>query len=123
MVATPEDWDRFLSALLSGRLLPPAQLDQMRATVEDPLSGGTLRYGLGLMRYTSPCGTVWGHTGGIPGFGSQNYTDDTGRRMVSVVTTTQFGAKSDEVMAADQKVVDAAVCTMLGRPIPGMPRP
>jgi D-alanyl-D-alanine carboxypeptidase len=118
MVATPRDWDRFLTALVSGRLLPPAQLAQMRTTVEDPTSKGTVRYGLGLMRYTGPCGTVWGHTGGIPGFGSQNYTDETGRRSVSVVTTTQFGAKSEAVMAADQRVVDAAVCTMLGRPIP-----
>ena len=118
MVATPRDWGRFLSALVSGRLLPPAQLARMRTTVEDPDSEGTVRYGLGLMRYASPCGTVWGHTGGIPGFGSQNYTDDTGRRTVSVVTTTQFGAKSAEVQEADQRVVDAAVCTMLGRPIP-----
>ncbi|MFI5911743.1 serine hydrolase domain-containing protein [Dactylosporangium sp. NPDC051541] len=115
MVSTPRDWDRFLSALLSGRLLPPAQLAEMRTTVEDPTSGGTTRYGLGLMRYTNACGTVWGHTGGIPGFGSQNYTDATGRRTVTVVTTTQFGAKFPDLMAADQRMVDAAVCVMLGR--------
>jgi D-alanyl-D-alanine carboxypeptidase len=118
MVSTPRDWARFLSALLSGRLLPPAQLAQMRTTIEDPESAGTLRYGLGLMRYTSPCGTVWGHTGGIPGFGSQNYTDATGHKTVTVVTTTQFGAKFPEVQDADARVVAAAVCTMLGRPIP-----
>ena len=118
IVSTPRDWQRFLSALLSGRLLPPAQLAEMRTTVEDPTSGGTVRYGLGLMRYTTACGTVWGHTGGIGGYSSQNYTDDTGRRTVTVVTTTQFGAKTDAVMVADQRVVDAAVCTMLGHPIP-----
>jgi hypothetical protein len=28
----------------------------MRTTVEDPDGQGTMRYGLGLMRYTSPCG-------------------------------------------------------------------
>jgi D-alanyl-D-alanine carboxypeptidase len=63
------------------------------------------------------CGTVWGHTGGIPGSGSQNYTDATGQKTVSVVTTTQFGAKTDAIAVADQRVVDAAVCTMLGKPI------
>jgi D-alanyl-D-alanine carboxypeptidase len=118
MVATPRDWDRFLSALLAGRLLPPAQLAEMRTTVEDPTSHGTLRYGLGLMRYTNPCGTVWGHTGGIPGYGSQNYTDASGRRTVTVVTTTQFGAKFADILVTDQRVADAAVCAMLGRPIP-----
>ena len=42
MVATPEDWDRFVFALLSGRLLPPAQLVQMRTTVEDLTSSGAV---------------------------------------------------------------------------------
>jgi D-alanyl-D-alanine carboxypeptidase len=118
IVSTPRDWDRFLSALLSGRLLPAAQLAQMRTTVEDPGSNGTGRYGLGLMQYTNGCGTVWGHTGGIPGYGSQNYTDATGRRTVTVVTATQFGSKFPGVQEADQRVVDAAVCTMLGKPVP-----
>ncbi|WP_436533984.1 serine hydrolase domain-containing protein [Actinoplanes sp. HUAS TT8] len=115
IVSTPRDWERFLGALLSGRLLPAAQLAEMRSTVEDPAGSG--RYGLGLMEYTNSCGTVWGHTGGIPGYASQNYTDATGRRTVTVVTISQFGTKFPEVQAADQKLVDAAVCTMLGRPI------
>lgn len=33
MVSTAQDWDRFLSAPMSGELLPPAQLKQMRTTV------------------------------------------------------------------------------------------
>ncbi|MBU2663726.1 beta-lactamase family protein [Actinoplanes bogorensis] len=118
VVSTPRDFTRFLSALFSGRLLPAAQLAQMRVTVEDPAGDGSMRYGLGVMEYTNSCGTVWGHTGGIPGYGSQNYTDSTGRRTMTVVSTTQFGAKFPEVAVADQAVVDAAVCVMLDRPIP-----
>jgi D-alanyl-D-alanine carboxypeptidase len=118
MVSTPGDWDRFLRALLSGRLLPAAQLAQMRTTVEDPTSAGAFRYGLGLMRYTNACGSVWGHTGGIPGYASQNYTDASGRRSVTVISTSQFGTKFQAVADAELKVVDAAVCTMLGAPIP-----
>jgi D-alanyl-D-alanine carboxypeptidase len=118
IVSTPGDWARFLRALLSGRLLPAAQLAQMRTTVEDPDSAGAFRYGLGLMRYTNSCGSVWGHTGGIPGYASQNYTDVTGRRSVTVISTSQFGIKSPEIADAELKVVDAAVCTMLGAPIP-----
>jgi D-alanyl-D-alanine carboxypeptidase len=116
MVSTPQDWAIFLKALLSGRLVPARELAEMRTTVEDPDSQGTTRYGLGLMQYTSPCGPVWGHTGGIPGFASQNYTDAAGRRTVTVVTISQFGTKFPEVQEADQRVVDAAVCAMLGKP-------
>lgn len=122
IVSTPQDWDRFLRALLSGRLLPAAQLAEMRTTVADPASNGTGRYGLGLMQYTNSCGTVWGHTGGVPGYSSQNYADATGRRTMTVVTTTQFGAKFPELQAADQQLIDAAVCVMLGRPVPAPAR-
>jgi D-alanyl-D-alanine carboxypeptidase len=118
MVSTPRDWTHFLSALMSGRLIPAAQLAEMRTFVEDPTSAGAVQYGLGLQQYTNPCGTVWGHTGGIPGYSSQNYTDNTGRRTVSVVSTTQFGLRDPQLGTADQNVVDAAICVMLGKPIP-----
>lgn len=50
--------------------------------------------------------------------GLDQHDDATGRKTVTVVSTSQFGAKFPEVQAADQGVVDAAVCAMLGRPIP-----
>ncbi|MFG3296847.1 serine hydrolase domain-containing protein [Streptomyces sp. NPDC048179] len=119
IVSTPADEQRFLRALASGRLLPPAQLAEMRTTVvEVPGDPDSARYGLGIEEYVSPCGPVWGHTGGVPGYSSVNYTDATGRRSVSVVTTTLFGLRAEGVGAADQKVVDAAVCTMLGKSLP-----
>lgn len=118
MVATPQDWQRFLTALQSGKLLPAAQLAQMHDTVPEPLSSGTARYGLGLEEYLSPCGAVWGHTGGIPGYASENYTNADGTASVTVVTTTLFGLHAPTLGAADQKVVNAAVCTMLHKPIP-----
>jgi D-alanyl-D-alanine carboxypeptidase len=54
----------------------------------------------------------------MAGYSSQNYTDGTGERAVSVVTTTLFGLHAPATGAADQKVVDAAICTMLGKPVP-----
>ncbi|MEU6408343.1 serine hydrolase domain-containing protein [Microbispora sp. NPDC046933] len=117
VVSTPGDWGRFLRALMSGKLLPPAQLAQMRVTVKDP-DDPSSRYGLGLQRHTNSCGTVWGHTGGIPGYSSQNYTDSSGRRTVTVVTTTQFGLRDEKMNALDRKLVDAAICAMLGKPVP-----
>lgn len=119
IVSTPADEQRFLRALASGKLLPPAQLAEMKTTVvETPGDPDSAWYGLGIEEYVSPCGPVWGHTGGVAGFSSENYTDATGERSVSVVTTTLFGLHAKATGAADQKVVDAAVCTMLGKPLP-----
>lgn len=121
MVSTAQDWARFDSALISGKLLPPAQLKEMRTTVAEESEFPNRRYGLGLERVVTPCGAVWGHSGQVPGYSSEDYTDATGRRTVSVFTSTIFGLASPKPAAANQALVNAAVCTMLGKPIPAMP--
>ena len=117
MVSTAADWARFQSALLSGRLLPPAQLKEMETTVSEG-SGTPVRSGLGLEKTVTPCGTVWGHTGEVPGYSSWDYTDSTGQRTASVIVTTIFGIATPRAAAATQTLINAAVCTMLGKPIP-----
>ncbi|GGK16323.1 serine hydrolase [Streptomyces camponoticapitis] len=122
MVSTARDWDRFLGALMSGKLLPSAQMKQMRTTVaEDPADPEGDRYGLGLMEVRTPCGTVWGHTGGLPGYSSEIYTDRTGRRSVTVLNTTNFGVQLPAAATANKTLVDAAACAMLGKPLPTAP--
>jgi D-alanyl-D-alanine carboxypeptidase len=116
MVSTARDWQRFLTALNSGKLLPEAQMKQMRATVAAPEEGGG--YGLGLMKVNTPCGTVWGHTGGLPGYSSEFYTDASGRRSVAVLTSTNFGIKEKAAAVANKALVDEATCQMLGKPQP-----
>jgi D-alanyl-D-alanine carboxypeptidase len=118
MVSTARDWARFDSALLSGKLLPAAQLKEMKTTVAEESEFPNRRYGLGLEKVITPCGTVWGHNGQVPGYSSEAYTDATGRRTASVLTSTIFGLASPKSGAANQAVVTAAVCTMLGKPIP-----
>ncbi|GGX88403.1 serine hydrolase domain-containing protein [Streptomyces hiroshimensis] len=62
LISSPEDLDRFLTALLQGGLLPPAQQRELKTTVPTGEDSGAA-YGLGLFRFTL-CGTeVWGHTG------------------------------------------------------------
>ena len=117
MVSSAQDWARFDAALLSGRLLPPAELQQMETTVSEGPSTPN-RYGLGLERIVTPCGTVWGHVGQVPGYSSEDYADSTGRRTVSVFTSTIFGIAEPTTGAADQAVINGAVCTMLDKPIP-----
>jgi D-alanyl-D-alanine carboxypeptidase len=84
---------------------------------------GGNRYGLGLEEVVTPCGTVWGHVGQVPGYSSENYADSTGRRTVAVLTATVFGLADPAAGAADRAVVTAAVCTMLGKPVPATPTP
>ena len=85
MVSTAADWALFDTALLSGELLPMEQLEQMRTTVsEDPAAPQGNQYGLGLEKVVTPCGIVWGHTGGIPGYSSEIYADESGSRTVAV---------------------------------------
>jgi D-alanyl-D-alanine carboxypeptidase len=99
---------------MSGKLLPPAQLEEMRTTVVEDTPQGN-RYGLGLEEVVTPCGTVWGHVGQVPGYSSENYTDATGRRTVAIFTSTVFGLAEPKAAAADQALVNAAVCAMLDR--------
>ncbi|UNO38386.1 serine hydrolase domain-containing protein [Streptomyces sp. MST-110588] len=116
LVSTAPDWQRFQSALMSGTLLPAVQMKQMRQTVPDPQDGGG--YGLGLMKVDTSCGTVWGHTGGLPGYSSEFYTDQSGRRSVAVLTATNFHIKEPTAAAANKDLVNAAICTMLDKPWP-----
>lgn len=119
-VSTAADWARFDRALMGGELVPAHLLAQMMTTVdqEGPATEGR-RYGLGLEEVSTPCGTVWGHDGALPGYRSDNYTDQTGTRTMSVLTTTHFGLVLDPAMAAAQEeVLTAAACAMLGQPVP-----
>ncbi|WP_234534381.1 serine hydrolase domain-containing protein [Streptomyces shenzhenensis] len=70
LVSTQGDLTRFATALLGGRLLPAAELTEMKRTVAadpDRLWPGA-RYGLGLISSPLTCGGVWwGHGGTVPG--------------------------------------------------------
>ncbi|MFE0602382.1 serine hydrolase [Streptomyces sp. NPDC058892] len=70
MVSTAGDLNRFFAALLGGRLLPPAQQEEMFAVRPAPagqwIPGAS--YGLGMSSMALSCGaTVWGMGGAING--------------------------------------------------------
>ncbi|OJX91637.1 MAG: hypothetical protein BGP01_02075 [Paludibacter sp. 47-17] len=64
IVSTPSELNRFLFALLSGKLLSPGSLTAMKTISAD-------RFGLGLIKVPFYTYTGYGHTGGIDGFQSQ----------------------------------------------------
>ncbi|WP_329395391.1 serine hydrolase domain-containing protein [Streptomyces melanogenes] len=123
MVSTAHDWARFYTALMSGKLLPPAQLAQMRTTVPtDPDQPDGPGYGLGIETAATPCGTVWAHDGGIPGYLSTHVTDPTGRRTATVLVATEAFAEHPEAFPeltkAAKTLQSAAMCAMFDRPAP-----
>ncbi|GAA2449401.1 serine hydrolase domain-containing protein [Streptomyces mauvecolor] len=106
LISTNSDVNRFFGALLAGRLLPAAQLAQMRTTV--PVGAGGAGYGLGLMSRPLSCGGVyWGHGGDIPGYETRGGVTDDGRAVSVAVTEIPPDA---EVTGRVEKVVDAALC-------------
>ncbi|MFE7190644.1 serine hydrolase domain-containing protein [Kitasatospora sp. NPDC057541] len=106
MVSTNADLNQFFAALLAGRLLPAAQLAQMRTTV--PIGNSGAGYGLGLISRPLSCGGVyWGHGGDIPGYETRGGATDDGRAVNIAVTTVP----TDEAVTAHlEDVVDTALC-------------
>ncbi|QDP96044.1 beta-lactamase family protein [Microlunatus elymi] len=74
MVGTAGDADRFLAALLGGRLLSRSLLAQMKEPTPGSVAFFTaaglpgMSYGLGLMIGSTSCGTVYGSMGDIDGY-------------------------------------------------------
>lgn len=99
IVSTARDVNRFYAALLGGRLLPDRLVREMREAL--PAFPG-FDYGLGLGR-TELCGQeVWGHVGGVPGYGTYSFTDPRSDRQVTVVVNqgmTQSAAAEDAAYA------------------------
>ncbi|MEV7780059.1 serine hydrolase domain-containing protein [Kitasatospora sp. NPDC088351] len=111
LVSTPSDVNRFLDALLGGRLLSPRQLARMRDTV--PGDPGRLgpggRYGLGLITSPLSCGGQWsGHTGSTrAGHHAITAMAPGGRHLTVAVNETPT---TEESVAAFVAVVDTALC-------------
>jgi D-alanyl-D-alanine carboxypeptidase len=112
VVSNADDLARFYTALMSGRLLRPWLLKQMTTTVE---VGEGFGYGLGIYTMSTPCGEIWGHDGGIPGYVSFAYTDRRGSRSSVVLLPTE---PDDAIVTAGQPVIGIAVCMMLRQPVP-----
>ncbi len=110
LVSTADDLRRFLTALLRGRLVPPAQLAAMQTSISVGKAYRPIddRYGLGLMRYATPCGPAWGHRGRIDGYTSFAFGSPSGRR--SVVVLLNVGRVSDSVVVRLNRLVFRALC-------------
>ncbi|WP_116202935.1 serine hydrolase domain-containing protein [Amycolatopsis circi] len=103
MISTTADLDKFVQALAAGRLVPSALLGQMTT----PRSASE-EYGLGVQTRTTPCGIpVFGHTGGIPGYGTIAFTSADGKRRVEASLTLGRGPSDDAFYSLIDKVICA----------------
>lgn len=85
IVSTTAELNRFFRALLTGRLLRPAQLAQMQTAWP---TGRSYDYGLGLQTMLLADGTrLWGHEGDIFGYQASSWTTEDGGRQLTVAVT------------------------------------
>ncbi|MCT2582903.1 serine hydrolase domain-containing protein [Actinophytocola gossypii] len=110
LIGTPRDLNTFLTALLDGELLRPAELKEMRTTVPAPdfhlTAGGT--YGLGLGTFPLSCGaSAWTHGGDAPGYVSRTGVTDDGRAATVVVTGSPTSLPAAERV---ERALDTALC-------------
>ncbi|MET7331759.1 serine hydrolase domain-containing protein [Nonomuraea sp. NPDC005650] len=102
LIGTPSDLNRFMSALMDGRLLKPEQLAAMKHTIKAPGFPAGWEYGLGLVKMPLSCGGVtWGHGGDIDGYETRNGVTEDGR--AATVAVTSLPADED----AHQNVIEA----------------
>ncbi|SCF65621.1 serine hydrolase [Streptomyces sp. Ncost-T10-10d] len=80
IVSTMDDLATFTRALLTGELLEPAQMAELKTTVPVTADAG---YGLGIEHVKLSCGKwAWGHNGAVLGYFSEWMTSEDGTEQV-----------------------------------------
>lgn len=110
LVSSPDDMNTFISALLGGRLLAPAQLAEMMA---DDLPGTpSSGYGLGFMSVPLSCGEAWGHSGRVAGYDTLTLGLPDGRH--AFLTINALSDLGQLIPPADpvtlNEIMDLALC-------------
>jgi D-alanyl-D-alanine carboxypeptidase len=108
MISNGPDLDRFLVALMSGRLLPPAQTRLLFEIPDVPVyeTGEPAYASHGLERYQVGDLEFWGKTGDRPGYNNGvAATRDLARRAVFSVNTLHMGGSEQPVVT--RKIIAA----------------
>lgn len=105
MISTAKDLNRFVAALLDGRLLPDHLLDEMKT---QGIPGGK-KYGLGLAWIDTTCGVrIYGNDGDALAYQAWTFATADGRRRVTVaLTPDRLRGDADDAVEA---LLHAAFC-------------
>ena len=119
MVSTPSEFNEFVRGYVGSELFNLKTRARQRQVFEggssDPPGPGKNSAGLGIFRYETRCGTVWGHTGNYPGYTQFMAASPNGKRSVTVSVNEQLspvqGAPGvfDALRHAEGKAVCAAL--------------
>jgi D-alanyl-D-alanine carboxypeptidase len=118
IVSTPLDLARFARRYVPTVLAATRGLEgPFRAGSSSPPGPGKNFAGLGIFRYRTGCGTVYGHTGSFPGYRILLAASPNGKRSVVFVATSQIvpgGQGPPRVAKAITQAQARAVCRALG---------
>jgi D-alanyl-D-alanine carboxypeptidase len=116
VVSTPADLARFIGADVRGSFTDArtrAEQFTFRPGASEPPGPGENTAGLGLFRYDTRCGTVFGHTGNIFGYTQFAAATADGRRTVTVSVTGQITPSTAPDRFLDlQGVFELATCAI-----------
>ncbi|MFG2903087.1 serine hydrolase domain-containing protein [Streptomyces zaomyceticus] len=119
IVSTPKDLNTFVRAWAGGHgFLSKETRRQQRTFItgaaSEPAGPGVNAGGLAIFRYTTRCGTVYGHTGNFPGYTQLAVGTADGSRSLtfSINTQTSKGLKP-ELLAEVRAVQENFVCALL----------
>lgn len=116
IVSTPADLGAFIRADLSRRFFGAAQQRAQLRFVpgsSSPAGPGINAAGLGIFRYRTRCGTVYGHTGNFPGYTQWAAATADGKR--SVTMSLNIPAPTGALLQRLRSVQASAVCVLLGK--------
>jgi D-alanyl-D-alanine carboxypeptidase len=119
MVTTPSDLNTFARGYVGGDLFDLQTRARQRNVFEggssDPPGPGKNSAGLGIFRYETRCGTVWGHTGNYPGYTQFLAASPNGKRSVTMSVNEQLSPiqGAPGVFEALRRAEVKAVCAAL----------
>jgi D-alanyl-D-alanine carboxypeptidase len=119
IVSTPADADRFIRQYATGATTDRATLAKQFRFVagnSEPPGPGVNAAGLGIFRYQTSCGTVYGHTGNTAGYTQFVAATRDGSRSATVSVNAQVNPSTGaKLFPTLRRVFSAAVCAALAR--------
>lgn len=103
IISTAADLAHFHRALITGRLLRPAQQRELTTTAPGA------DYAMGVFRIDTPCGPAWGHDGSFPGYLSLSFTSPDGTRQAVIAVNTDR-ILSEQAYTELSTAFDTAYC-------------
>ena len=119
MVSTPADENLFVRAYASGATANKGTVDRQFRFVKgdsEPKGPGVNGAGLGIFRYRTRCGTVYGHTGVTFAYTQFAASTSDGERSTTVSINSRLTPTDDpQAFAPLERVFEDAVCAALAR--------